>query len=146
MKVKEMQELFLREFYEYCKFSAACNVLQAELDKGGKKIKAQTVVGKWIVEDDKFRGEYEKAKAVVERIRAENAEDFLHKIATGEQKTGKDHGISDANVKAAHMVLESIDRAKWSSKAPVEKDKKRKILVVESTIATEEEVNGNSGS
>jgi len=109
-----LQQIFLDALMEYCKFSSACNALQNMLKDGGK---AKTVVAQWVMEDEAFRTEFEKAKKIVEFIAAEEVEEFLIKMGTGEQKTRKEDGYSTANPISGHMFLEAVDHQKWSSKA-----------------------------
>jgi len=121
----ELQQFFLDEFLRYGKFTAACNRLASR----GEQY-TEAVVGQWIEEDPAFKVEFEKAKRIVARVGAVKAEEFLNQAGSGLQKTGKDSGISNANVIAAHMVLEADDKAKWSSKVPAEKTDDRKITVI----------------
>jgi hypothetical protein len=140
-----LQQVFLDAFLEYCKFSAACNVLQKELDKGeGKAPRAQMVAGAWLVDDAEFKASYERANKIVDNVYAAKMKEFLFAVGSGEQKTGKEYGITDCSVKASHMGLEYHDRPNWSSKAPVEKGKGRKILVGKSRIADENDANSDN--
>jgi hypothetical protein len=137
-----LQQIFLDEFLNKCRFEYACNALQCEFKDGTK---AHVVVGKWLVEDAEFALKYEKASKVVDTIRAERCKELLAEAGSGNQKTGKEAQIGDPNMKAAHMFLEYHDRPKWSSKAPVEKGKGRKLLVGKTRIAGETELNGSNG-
>ncbi len=127
-----LQQVFLDEFLKYGKFTAGCNVLQGVI---GEDINAETVVGQWIEECPEFKVEFDKAKKIVARVGAVKAEEFLNEVGSGKQKTGKDSGISTANVVGAHMVLEADDKAKWSSKIQEDKNVKRKILITEYEVA-----------
>lgn len=121
----ELQQFFLDEFLRYGKFTAACNRLASK----GEQF-TEAVVGQWIEEDVEFKLEFDKAKRIVARIGAVKAEEFLNQVGSGAQRTGKEHGISTANVVGAHMVLEADDKAKWSSKVPADKVEDRKITVI----------------
>jgi hypothetical protein len=118
-KVVELQQFFLDKFLFSKRFGTACHALSVNgLPEG---VDAEAVVSQWIEDCPGFKTEYEKAKRIVERAKAERAEEFLHDVGTGKQRTGKDSGITSANVIGAHMVLEAIDKQKWSSKVAGEK-------------------------
>jgi len=125
VELVHLQQTFLDAFLQYGKFTAACNILA-----GVSKELTEATVGQWIEEDAEFKAEFEKAKRIVTRIGAVKAEEFLNQVGSGAQKTGKDSGISTANVVGAHMVLEADDKAKWSSKVAVEKTETRTITTI----------------
>jgi len=128
-KEKEtIQQLFLDEFLRYGKFTAGCNRVQTILDEMGKTdVKASTLVGMWIIENEEFRNEFEKAKKIVRFVSAEKVEEFLVKMGSGEQKTGKDSGMTTANPVAGHMFLEAVDPETWN---PKEKKSSKKAPVI----------------
>ena len=123
---RKYQAFFLDEFTNFCDFGEACRRLQGELNKLAWVIKAQTLAGYWLDEDEGFKVEYEKAKRIVRRINYEKAESFLNRCGNGTQLTGKEHGIFDCSIKAAHMVCDAYDPQMWSSKKPVEKPRGKK--------------------
>jgi hypothetical protein len=127
----ELQQFFLDKFVQIQKFAGACRAMK-NFKMGGDVTEemAQAVVGQWVEEDPVFKVEFEKAKRIVARIGAVKAEEFLNEVGSGKQRTGKDSGISTANVVGAHMVLEADDKAKWSSKVAVEKTETRTITTI----------------
>ena len=125
---ERLQQFFLERFLYSKRFGTACHALST--NGLPEDVDCEATVAQWIEDDPEFRAEFEKAKKIIERARAEKAEEFLHDVGTGRQKTGKDSGITNANVIGAHMVLESIDKAKWSSKVAVEKTEKREITTI----------------
>jgi hypothetical protein len=129
--MEPLQEFFIKVFLRAQDFAMACNaMLNNGMAEGSIGEDAETLVGKWIEDSPEFKVEFDRAKKVISRVRAEKAEDFLHKVGSGKQKTGKDSGISTANVVAAHMVLEAEDKAKWSSKVEVKKTETRNITTI----------------
>lgn len=131
-----LQQFFLDKFLLYKKFTVACKKLIADNELGNesfprsKGFDPETVVAHWIEEYPEFRIEFDKAKKIVARVGAVKAEEFLNEVGSGQQKTGKDAGISTANVVAGHMVLEADDKARWSSKVAVEKTETRTITTI----------------
>lgn len=123
-----LQQVFLDGLLEYSAFTKACNVLQNELDKAEGKLKAEAVVCQWIEDCPEFKAEFEKAKAIVDRVNALKAEEFLNDMGSG--KKGKEHGVTAASPVAAHMVLEAWDKPKWSQKVEVKKTENRTITTI----------------
>jgi hypothetical protein len=124
----DLQEVFLEAFLDGCAFDAGTRALQAlfNLAEGDKKQQARTVVGMWLTNDEEFVQRYEKAKITIERLRYAAAEDFLNRAGTGKQDK-----VGNAEVVAAHMLLEGYDRLKWSAKAPVVTKKQKNTPRIE---------------
>jgi hypothetical protein len=85
-------------------------------------------VANWLEHDEDFKLEFEKVARAVERANALKAQDFLNEAGQGKKK--KDDGITNANVVAAHMVLEAWDKRKWGQKVPEEKQGTKEISVI----------------
>jgi len=125
-KKTKLQQFFLTAFKRSQDFGVACNaLLNNGMPEGSVKADAEFMVAEWMEFDLTFKVEFERVKLVLRHIRAEKAEDFLNSCGQGKQKTGKEAQIFDANIKAAHMVLDAYDPATWSSKKPVEGKKKK---------------------
>lgn len=118
-----LQQTFLDTFLKYKSFTAGCNEVQKILKESGD---AESIIGQWVEDNPDFKVEFEKAKKIVDRVRAEKAEDFLNRMATGQ--FNKADGITTAHPVAAHMALEAFDKQKWSSKAPVDKHQKVDVI------------------
>jgi hypothetical protein len=131
-KRAEMQQVFLDAFLKMHKFSVACRAVKnaAGLPDGTTDELVQALVGQWIEELPEFKVAFDRAKKIVARIGAVKAEEFLNEVGSGKQKTGKDTGVSQANVIGAHMVLEADDKQKWSSKVDVQKTETRTITTI----------------
>jgi len=84
----------------------------------------------WVYTDDSFKEEFYRLRAVRDSIRQENLEQFLYDCGTGSQKTGKDYGLSMANVVAAKMSLVAVDPKRWSEKLYTEKKEVQTITTV----------------
>jgi hypothetical protein len=126
--VAAVKQLFLDKFVELKSFENACKWVQ---NRGlPVEMNGEAVIGQLIEEDAEFRGQYDMAKRIVDRIRSAKAEDFLHKVGDGTEKTGKNAGISTANIIAATRVLEAFDKKRWSSKVDIEKTETRKITTI----------------
>lgn len=125
---RKLQQMFLAEFVNECAFDAGCRVVQAIFNKaeGEPKQRARTLIGTWLIEDEEFAKEFEKAKRIVEAIRYEEAEDFLNRAGTGRQPN-----LNTAPTVAAHMLLEGYNRLKWSAKAPVTTKKAKTVPRIE---------------
>jgi hypothetical protein len=131
-KRAEMQQVFLDAFLKMHKFSVACRAVKnaAGLPDGTTDELVQALVGQWIEELPEFKVAFDRAKKIVARIGAVKAEEFLNEVGSGKQKTGKDTGVSQANVIGAHMVLEADDKQKWSSKVPEQKADTKNINTI----------------
>jgi hypothetical protein len=133
----ELQQVFLDAFLKMHKFAVACRAVKnaAGLPDGTTDEFVQAMVGQWVEEDTEFRVEFDKAKKAIDRVRLEKSEEFLADVGSGEKKTGKEHGLTQANVVAAHMNGEALDKQKWNPKSGESKNLKRKILITEYEVA-----------
>lgn len=123
----KLQQFFLTAFKRSQEFTVACNALLSNgMPEGSVPADVEFLVAEWMEFNPEFKVEFERVKLVLRHIRAEKAEDFLNKCGQGKQKTGKEAQIFDANIKAAHMVLDAYEPAMWSSKKPVEGKAKKK--------------------
>lgn len=123
-----LQQVFLDGFLRYKKFTAGCNAVQNEI---GDDVRAEVLVVGWLEDDPDFKAEHDKARDVVNRVNVIKAEEFLCSAGTGAQSAGKGMPkLANAEVAAAHHVLEAYDKQKWSSKVAVEKTESKTITTI----------------
>jgi len=126
-----LQRFFLERLLRVRKFSTACRAMKNEgMPEGTTDEMAEALVGQWIEEKAEFKTAFDRVWRVIGRIGAIKAEEFLTDMGTGQVKTGKVSGMSQANAVASHMVLEAGDKKRWSSKVAVEKTETRNITTI----------------
>jgi hypothetical protein len=81
----------------------------------------------WMAKDSKFKEDYQAAKLP----RQEEIEDFLYELGTGQRHSGKDEGITVANVTAAIFLSKAMDPKRFGERVYKEENKTVKITTIE---------------